>query len=372
MVVDKRHKIKFDPAFALAVLALIAVGLVADYSATYNMGGGRHMLFYKQIFWITGGLVLMGIIAAVDYRRLERWGYVLYGIALALLLAVLVTGRTGMGAQRWLPLGPFSFQPSELAKLLLIVTLAKYFSEDRITDGHTLRQLVKPFLLVIVPVLLVVKQPDLGTGLMLLFIFAAVVIAAGIRLKSFLYIVVTAALSAPLAWAFFWKHLKDYQRKRLLVFVDPETDPAGAGYHIIQSKIAVGSGMLYGKGYLHGTQSQLNFLPERHTDFIFSVISEEWGFLGSLVVILVFLFVIMWGLDTANKAKDRFGSLLAVGCVAMIFFHVFINVGMTIGLMPVVGVPLPLVSYGGTSALTTLMALGLLLNINMRRFKLFY
>ncbi len=368
----KRAKLKFDLTFLAAVLALVAVGLVADYSATYNMGGGRHGLFYKQIFWLACGFCLLGITVTVDYRKLERWGYVFYGITLALLAAVLVMGRTGMGAQRWLPLGPFSFQPSEIAKLFLIITLAKYFSEDHTTNGHTLRQLVKPFLLVAVPVILVVKQPDLGTGLMLLFIFTAMVIAAGIKFKSFIYLVATAALTAPLAWQVFWKHLKDYQKKRLLVFVDPESDPAGAGYHIIQSKIAVGSGMFTGKGYLHGTQSQLSFLPERHTDFIFSVISEEWGFIGSMVVLLIFIFIIMWGLETANKAKDRFGALVAVGAVSMIFFHVFINIGMTIGLMPVVGVPLPLVSYGGTSALTTLMALGLLLNINMRRFQLFY
>ena len=368
----KRPKLKFDLTFLVAVLTLVAVGLVADYSATYSMGGGRHGLFYKQIFWILSGFCLLAVTVTVDYRKLERWGYVFYGITLALLAAVLVMGRTGMGAQRWLPLGPFSFQPSEIAKLFLIITLAKYFSEDHTTNGHTLRQLVKPFLLVAVPVLLVVKQPDLGTGLMLLFIFTAMVIAAGIKFKSFIYLVATAALSAPLAWQVFWKHLKDYQKKRLLVFVDPESDPSGAGYHIIQSKIAVGSGMVTGKGYLHGTQSQLSFLPERHTDFIFSVISEEWGFIGSMVVLLIFIFIIMWGLETANKAKDRFGALVAVGSISMIFFHVFINIGMTIGLMPVVGVPLPLVSYGGTSALTTLMALGLLLNINMRRFQLFY
>jgi len=314
----------------------------------------------------------MGAAVAFDYRRLERWGYVFYGIALVLLVAVLAVGRTGMGAQRWLPLGPFSFQPSELGKLFMIVALAKYFADDGITRGHTLRQLVKPAALVLVPVLLVVKQPDLGTGMMFLFIFCALAVAAGVRFKSFIYLVISSAIAMPVAWSFFWGHLKDYQKKRLLVFISPDVDPSGAGYHIIQSKIAIGSGMLTGKGYLNGTQSQLSFLPERHTDFIFSVVSEEFGFAGSLFVLLLFLFIILWGIETANRAKDRFGSLLAVGCVAMIFFHVVINIGMTVGIMPVVGVPLPLVSYGGTSALTTLIALGLLLNVNLRRFKLFY
>lgn len=374
MVADRHKRLlsNLDWTFFTALMALIAIGLTAVYSATYSMGGGNHALFKRQVLWLAfGALPMLGVVV-MDYRRLERWGYVFYGIALVLLAAVLVMGRTGMGAQRWLPLGPFSFQPSEVAKLFLIIALAKYFSGDGVTHGHTLKQLIRPFLLVAVPVVLVVKQPDLGTGLMLMFIFSAMVLASGIRLKSFLALAGTAALSMPVAWGFFWNHLKDYQKKRLLVFVDPESDPSGAGYHIIQSKIAIGSGSVTGKGFLNGTQSQLNFLPERHTDFIFSVISEEWGFIGSILLLLVFLFIILWGIETANRAKDRFGSLLAVGAVAMLFFHVVINVGMTVGIMPVVGVPLPLVSYGGTSALTTLIALGLLVSVNRRRFKLFY
>jgi rod shape determining protein RodA len=370
-----RHKriiSNFDLHFLIAVALLIGIGLTAVYSATYTMGGGSHALFKKQLVWIVFGLVAMAGLAFFDYRRLERWGYVLYGIALSLLLATLAVGHSGLGAQRWLPLGPFAFQPSEVAKLCIIIALAKYFAEDRITRGHTLRELIKPSLLVIVPVALVIKQPDLGTGLMFLFIFCAVVIVAGIRIKSFLYLTFASALSAPLMWGLLWKHLKDYQKKRLTMFLSPESDPSGAGYHIIQSKIAIGSGSLTGKGFLHGTQSQLSFLPERHTDFIFSVISEEWGFIGSITVLAVYLFIVLWGIETAQKSKDRFGSLLAVGAVAMIFFHIVINIGMTVGIMPVVGVPLPLVSYGGTSALTTLIALGLLASVNLRRFKLFY
>ena len=371
-MINKRTLSNFDWSFLCAFLALVAVGLAAVYSATYSMDGGRHGLFLKQLRWMAIGFAGLALILKFGYQSIERWGYVLYGIASLLLVAVLVMGRTGMGAQRWLPLGPFSFQPSEVAKLFIIIALAKYFSEDGVTGGHTLRQLGRPFLMVIVPVLLVVKQPDLGTGLMLVFIFCAMVVAAGIRLRSFLYLAGTAALAAPVAWGFFWNHLKDYQKKRLLVFVSPDVDPSGAGYHIIQSKIAIGSGSLFGKGFLNGTQSQLSFLPERHTDFIFSVISEEWGFIGSIFVVLVFLFIILWGLETAHKAKDRFGALLAAGAVSMIFFHVAINVGMTLGIMPVVGVPLPLVSYGGTSAVTTILALGLILDVNVKRFKLFY
>jgi len=371
-MLDRRLVYKFDWAFLGAVFSLIAVGLVAVYSATYTLDGGRHSLFVHQIWWVGIGLAAMLFMIVMDYHQLTNWGYVFYGIALVLLVAVLAVGRSGMGAQRWISLGPLSFQPSEMAKLGIIIALAKYFSEDRISDGHTLGELAKPLALVLVPVILVVKQPDLGTALMLLFIFCGVVVAAGIRVRSFIYIIVTGIITLPLAWGFLWNHLKDYQKKRILVFLSPDSDPAGAGYHVIQSKIAIGSGSLVGKGFLNGTQSQLSFLPERHTDFIFSVISEEWGFVGSLIVLLLFLFIILWGIETAHKAKDRFGSLLAVGAVSMLSFHVIINTGMTLGIMPVVGVPLPLISYGGTSALTTLIALGILMNVNMRRFHLFY
>jgi len=372
MIDRSRHTIRFDWTLLIAVLALVAVGLVAVYSATYSMGGGRHSLFMKQVYWLIlgGGVTLLSLF--FDYRRLERWGYVLYGASVVMLVATLAVGRSGMGAQRWLPLGPLSFQPSEVVKLFLVVTLAKYFTEDGITDGHSLRQLIRPFLLMLIPVGLVVKQPDLGTALMFIFVFCSVALVSGVRLKSLFALGVTAALSVPLLWGFFWRHLKDYQKKRIEVFISPDSDPSGAGYHIIQSKIAIGSGGLTGKGFLNGTQSQLSFLPERHTDFIFSVISEEWGFVGSIVVLGLYLFIILWGLETAYKAKDRFGALLAVGAVSMISFYVIINVGMTLGIMPVVGVPLPLVSYGGTAAVTTLLAVGILLNVNMRRFKLFY
>ena len=371
-MIDRRMVPRFDWTPLLTIMSLIAVGLIAVYSATYSMDGGRHGLFIKQLVWLTGGIVLMFVVMMFDYHTLARWGYVLYGAAVLLLVAVLVAGRSGMGAQRWLALGPFSFQPSEVAKLFMVVALARYFSDDGITDGHTLGELVKPFLMVIFPVLLVMKQPDLGTALMFIFIFCAMVVASGIRFKSLAWLTGAFALAAPLAWKLVWGHMKDYQKKRILVFISPDSDPSGAGYHIIQSKIAIGSGSLTGKGFLNGTQSQLSFLPERHTDFIFSVVAEEWGFVGSLLLLLIYLFLILWGLETAYKARDRFGALLAVGAVSMLTFYVIINVGMTLGIMPVVGVPLPLVSYGGTSAMTTLIALGLLLNVYRRRFSLFY
>jgi rod shape determining protein RodA len=369
-MVDRRFASNFDFGFMLGVLLLLAVGAVSVYSATHGMGA-RSELFYRQISWMGVGLTVMFFALVFDYRHLKRWGWPIYGISVALLIAVLVIGRTGMGAQRWLPLGPVSFQPSELAKICLIIGLAKFYSEDGIIAGHTLKQLVKPLMIVGASALLIVKQPDLGTALMLIFIFCAMTVAAGIDRRSLVYMGVTSALSAPIAWKLFWGSLEGYQKKRILVFLNPDSDPTGAGYHITQSKIAVGSGALTGKGYLHGTQSQLSFLPERHTDFIFSVISEEWGFLGSIVVLMIYLYLILWGFDTAMRAKDRFGAFLAVGITSMLSFYVFINVGMVLGIMPVVGVPLPLVSYGGTSAVTMMMAFGLLMNVNMRRYYLF-
>jgi len=369
---DRRFLAAIDWSFVIAVAALIGVGLTAVYSATYSMEGGRHSLFVKQIWFLCIGFGVMFLTQIFDYRNLERWSYLLYGGMLISLVVVLLAGRTGMGAQRWISLGPLSFQPSELAKIILIITLANYYANDGVTGGHTLGQLVKPLVLVLVPMGLVIKQPDLGTALMLLFIFCAMTVMSGVKLRSFIQLLVASALAMPLAWGFLWGHLKGYQKRRILTFLSPESDPSGAGYHVIQSKIAIGSGALTGKGFLNGTQSQLSFLPERHTDFIFSVISEEWGFLGSVLVLALFLFIILWGVETAHKAKDRFGALIAVGITSMLTFYVVINVGMTLGIMPVVGVPLPLVSYGGTSALTTLFALGLLLNVNMRKYSLFY
>jgi len=369
-MVDRRIASNFDLGFMLGVLALLVVGAVSVHSATHGMGD-RSSLFLRQLSWMGVGLVVMAGMLVFDYRLLKRWGWPIYGIAVTLLAAVLVVGRTGMGAQRWIPLGPFSFQPSEIAKICLIIGLAKYYSEDGVTDGHTLRQLIKPALIVGFPAVLIIKQPDLGTALMLVFIFSAMTVAAGINRRSLIYLCVTSAVTAFPAWNIFWGHLKDYQKKRILVFLNPDSDPSGAGYHITQSKIAVGSGALTGKGYMQGTQSQLNFLPERHTDFIFSVISEEWGFLGSIVVLMIYLYLILWGFDTAMKAKDRFGAFLAVGITSMLSFYVIINVGMVLGIMPVVGVPLPLVSYGGTAAVTMLMSFGLLMNVSMRRYLLF-
>jgi rod shape determining protein RodA len=283
-----------------------------------------------------------------------------------------------MGAQRWLAVGPFVFQPSELAKLAVTLALARYFAEDPRRGGYDLKDLAVPGAMVLVPLLLVLKQPDLGTALMLLLTSSLVVMIAGVRLRSVLAVLVAGVILVSLVFFVspvrnkIWGSLKPYQQNRIKAFIDPGSDPLGSGYHANQAKIAVGSGQIIGKGYRKGTQSQMAFLPERHTDFIFAVIAEETGLVGASVLILLYLVLLLIGVDTAKNAKDRLGVLMAGGIVSMISLYVFINVGMAVGIVPVVGVPLPLVSYGGTSIITTFLALGLLLNIQTRRFQLFY
>jgi rod shape determining protein RodA len=259
-----------------------------------------------------------------------------------------------------------------LVKVSILLILAKYFSDHHPRKGLNLRQLIVPGVLFLIPALLILKQPDLGTALSISSIFLSMVFVLGLRSKFLIYSSLLSMMLFPFFWQFFWNHLKDYQRERLLTFVNPTDDPMGTGYHIIQSKIAIGSGGFFGKGLFGGTQSQLKFLPESHTDFIFSVFAEEWGFFGILILFALFLFLIFWGIEIAYKAKDTLGALLAIGIVGLISFYFLVNVGMTLGMAPVVGVPLPLMSYGGTSMVTTLGLLGLLLNVKLRRFMLFY
>jgi rod shape determining protein RodA len=359
------------------IFAIALIGLSAVYSATYT-AKGPSSLYYKQLIWVSMGVIIMFLALIPDYHTVGRYAYVLYATSLLLLLLVMVMGRTGMGAQRWLAIGPFAFQPSELAKLSLTLALARYFAEDPKRGGYGLRDLTIPGVMVLIPLVLVLKQPDLGTALMLLLTSALIVMIAGLRMRSvFIMIligvtIVSAVFLVPPVRHKIWGSLKPYQQNRIRAFVDPSSDPLGSGYHANQSKIAVGSGQIIGKGFRKGTQSQMAFLPERHTDFIFAVIAEERGFIGTGLIVLLYLILLLVGVDAAKNAKDRLGVLMAGGIVSMISLYVFINVGMAVGIVPVVGVPLPLVSYGGTSTITTFIALGLLLNIQARRFMLFY
>lgn len=359
------------------IAAITLVGLAAVYSATYT-AKGPSPLFTKQLVWVSIGLVLMFLALIPDYHTVGRYAYVLYAVSLVLLVLVMVMGRTGMGAQRWLAIGPFAFQPSELAKLSMVLALSRYFAEDPKRGGYELRDLAVPGVMVLVPLMLVLKQPDLGTAIMLTLTSTLIVILAGIHLRSIVIVILIGATIVSLAVLVppvrhkIWGSLKPYQQNRIKAFLDPSSDPRGSGYHANQSKIAVGSGQITGKGFRNGTQSQMAFLPERHTDFIFAVIAEETGLVGASIVMLLYFGLLLTGVDAAKNAKDRLGTLMAGGLVSMIALYVLINVGMAIGIVPVVGVPLPLVSYGGTSIITTFVALGLLLNIQSRRFMLFY
>jgi rod shape determining protein RodA len=310
------------------------------------------------------GLTAMVISFLFNYKILYRLAHPIYVVSIILLICVLFFGKYVGGSRRWLIMGPVSIQPSELVKLAVIIVLARHYAEIVNIKGLTLRQLFIPMILTITPFILIVKQPDLGTAMLILLISGSITVFTKIERRSFVYIIAAGSITIPTVWFF----LKGYQKQRILSFFNPDRDPLGAGYHIIQSKIAIGSGMISGKGFLKGTQNALNFLPEQHTDFIFSVLAEEWGFMGSVVILFIFLVVIIWGLNIALKCRDPFGTILSVGITAIIFWQVFINVGMVMGLMPVVGVPLPFISYGGSSVCTMMICMGILLNISMRRF----
>jgi rod shape determining protein RodA len=359
----------------VAVIALI--GLTAVYSATYT-SKGPSSLYYRQLIWVAVGMMISLLVLIADYHTVSRYAYVLYAGSIVLLLLVMVMGKTGMGAQRWLAVGPIAFQPSELMKLALTLALVRYFSDNHRESGFVLSDMAVPAAMVLVPLVLVLKQPDLGTALMLLLTSTLIVLLAGLRVRAVLIVfiigmtLVSSMFLIPPVKKKIWGSLKPYQQNRIRAFLDPSSDPLGSGYHANQSKISVGSGQITGKGFRRGTQSQMAFLPERHTDFIFAVIAEEHGLLGAGFMIFLYLALLLIGIDTAKNAKDRVGALMAGGIVAMLSMYVFINIGMAVGVMPVVGVPLPLVSYGGTSIITTFLAIGLLLNIQIRRFMLFY
>ncbi len=362
---DRRLVQNFDWGLLGLTLMIACIGLVTLYSAvTAETPEPQKILFYKQLVWFGVGLVAMVVAFLFNYKLLDRWAPTIYIICILLLFAVLFMGKYAGGSKRWLILGPVSIQPSELVKLSVILILARYFSKDAYTRGFTLRELIRPALAILIPFVLIVRQPDLGTAMLVMLIAGSITLFVKIERRSLIALIVSGAVLVPLVWFV----LKPYQQRRILVFLNPDNDPLRAGYHIIQSKIAIGSGMLTGKGYLKGTQNALSFLPEEHTDFIFSVLAEEWGFIGSLVLVLLFLIFIFWGLNVAIACREPFGTIVAVGVTAMIFWQTIINIGMAMGLMPVVGVPLPFISYGGSSVLTTAIGIGLLLNVSMRRF----
>lgn len=361
---DRRLVTHFDWAFAATILGMGVLGVLTIYSANaLTPSAFRRALYLRQLTWVGFGLVGLTLACTVSYRTLGRLAYVFFGLCLGLLVLVLVTGKTGLGAQRWIRLGGVAFQPSEFAKLGLVLFLARYFDDHRDALRRP-RSMLLPAGLTLLTMLLVLKQPDLGTALLLAFIATSLMLMLGLHWR---YLVVLAAGGGALA-PLLWLALKEYQRRRILVFLNPDLDPLGAGYHIAQSKIAVGSGGVLGKGWLAASQSQLNFLPLNHTDFIFAVLAEQWGFLGSLVILFVYFYLISKGFQIARGCTDCFAALLAAGVSTMLAIQVIVNIAMVLGMLPVVGIPLPLLSYGGSSLLLTMISLGLLLNIHMRRF----
>lgn len=353
------------PTIAI-VLLICAIGLFALYSASFQNGVFlKHDVFFKQITWIILGVIIYFATIALGHRKILGYAYLLYCIMIVLLLLVLLVGSEKLGAQRWFNIFGINFQPSEISKLIVILVLARYLSKFIGCCSHRANiPLLSGFIfslgLVALPALLIFLEPDLGTACVLFPIFIFMIFYAGIKLKYFFSLFSCVLLVVP----FLWHLLKDYQRTRLLVFLNPNLDPLGAGYTIIQSKIAIGSGRFFGKGWLSGTQNQLNFLPERHTDFIFSVIGEEWGFLGSVVLLGLFFILILRFINSISATIDSESKLLVVGIITFFSTQILINIAMAIGLVPVVGLPLPFISYGGSSMLICFIALGLVSSVS--------
>ena len=364
---DRRLIHHFDWVMLLMLVLVSAMALTNLYSSTWNGTGIVSSVFLKQTYLLCAGLAMIFALMAIDYGELATFGYILYiGIVLLLLYTNFFVHTTINGSQRWINLGFFRLQPSEPAKLVLVLVLASCYSRKEVEGGYRLRDLITPAVLTAIPFVLILIQPDLGTALMLGILFVSMTVFVKLRWSTVGILGALAAAGGFVGWKFL---LKDYQRRRIETFLNPEGDPMNHGYQIMQSKIAVGSGRIFGKGFMEGTQGHLHFLPERHTDFAFSVWGEEWGFVGTLFFLSCYFFLLLWGINIAMTARDKFGVLLAFGLVMLIFWQAVINLFMIMGFLPVVGIPLPLFSYGGSSLLTTLLAVGILMNIRMRRFQ---
>jgi len=346
--------------FVLLLIVTTSIGIAMLYSAA---GGSLDPWASRQLARFGIGLALLVVVALIDVRVWFRYAYVVYLVALALLTAVEIAGDIGMGAQRWLDLGVINLQPSEVMKMAIILALARYFHGLTVEEVGNPFRLLLPLAMVLAPVGLVMRQPDLGTALILLMASGAMFFLGGVRLWKFAVVIAGGFGVIPVAWQF----LYDYQKMRVLSFLHPENDALGSGYHIIQSKIALGSGGLFGKGFLQGTQAHLNFLPEKQTDFIFTMLAEEFGLVGGLVLIGLYVLLLVYGFAISIRARSQFGRLVGMGVTVTFFLYIFINIAMVMGLIPVVGAPLPLISYGGTSMLTLLFGFGLLMGVYVHR-----
>jgi len=352
-----------DPVLLLVIVVILIIAFLSLYSASHQPDRDLVKNYsMQQLMWLGLTILVAILFIKFGYERWIDYSYLIFTLNLLVLLLVLILGETRYGAKRWIDLGILSLQPSELCKISFMLALTKFVMDnnDRIKE---IRTVIISLFICMLPVALIIKQPDLGTAIAFLPIFFVVLFTAGAKIKHLLIVFMLGAGSAPLLWSV----LKLYQKKRLLVFLNPNIDPLGAGYTIIQSRIAIGSGGLFGKGWLSGTQNQLNFLPERHTDFIFSVIGEEWGFMGAVILLGLFLLLIKRLLAIADTTNDGRGKTLISGIVALIWFQVFVNIGMTIGLMPVVGLPLPFISYGGSNLLSMMIMIALAISVGLKR-----
>jgi rod shape determining protein RodA len=370
MLLDRRLSNRaldhFDWSLFIGVCLLGLVGVINLYSATSVAKEALREMYIQQIYWLVAAGLFAAVVASIDYRHYERLGYVVYVVSIVLLMLVFVLGRDVRGSSRWIYIGTFSLQPSEFSKVFMVVALAKHFhNSPPDAQGRTLKDFAIPAGIAAVPMLLILRQPDLGTALIHGLVFASICLMMRIRWQSLATLFATLAVAAPAIWTY---GLHDYQRDRVTSFLNPEADVNRTGWHAHQARIAIGNGGFSGQGFMKGTQNQHLFVPEQHSDFPFAVFAEDWGFLGCIALVCLYGFIVLWALRIAATAKDRFGAVTAVGVGALIFWHAVFNLGMVTGLLPVVGVNLPLFSAGGSSALTILLGIGLLLNISMRRY----
>lgn len=359
----QRVREHFDWPLFIAAVAIAALGVTNLYSATSVYQDARAELYISQVYWLVVGGIVGGVVIAVDYRYLERLGYVLYTFGVFSLILVFILAKDVRGSARAIQFGSFSFQPSEFMKLFLVIALAKYLHDDPRSEGRTLADLAIPAVLTAVPAMLVLRQPDLGTALILIFAFLTVVLVTRVRASSMAKAAGTVAAAAYPVWTYV---LLPYQKARITTFLNPESDVLGRGWHAHHARVAIGDGGLLGLGFRKGTQNTFGFIPDQFTDFPFPVFAEEWGFVGCVVLLALYGFLTIWSVKIASRAKDRFGAVLVIGCAAVIFWHAVINVGMASGVLPVVGVPLPLFSYGGSSVTTMMIAIALIMNVSMR------
>lgn len=363
--IDRRLLQNFEWGAPLLALALGLAGVVNLMSAASSDAGGMSPAAMRQLAWMGMGVLVMLAALVPDYRRLERAGPFIFVAGVAGLIAVLAIGPIIKGAQRWLIVGPVRLQPSELFKIIMVVIFARLLARRQSNASLGLLDLILPAAIAAVPAVLILKQPDLGTAMLVVLTSATFLLIVPVRIRTVLSLGISGLAFVTVAWIFY---LHDYQKQRISTFLNPDLDPLGTAYHAIQSQIAVGSGGIFGTGWRQGSQTQLDFLPEQQTDFVFSVLGEEWGFVGAATICLVYVALMIRGLMIARASKDLFGAYLAIGVTGMFFWAGTINVGMVIGVLPVVGVPLPLFSYGGSSLLTCMLGIGLLMNVSMRRY----